>query len=144
VGSAAYALGVVMLATEAAVHLQQYFSIFYGVRWMGPLFLLNAAASSVSIAGIACRRTRPLAALAGVVTSAVSLGSLTVSYGHGLFGWQEVGFRAAIALTVVSEIGAVILLSAALAARSNPPSEREDSGAIQPNPHGALDMTRLP
>jgi hypothetical protein len=107
-----------MLATEAAVHLQQYFTLFYGVRWIGPLFLVNAAVSVVSIAGIACRRTRPLAALVGVVTSAVALGSLTVSYGHGLFGWQEAGFRAAIALTVVSEVGAVILLSAALAAKA--------------------------
>jgi hypothetical protein len=71
------------------------------VRWIGPLFLANAAASMVTIIGLAYWRTRALAALAGVVISALALGSLVVSYGHGLFGWQE--------------MCAAILLSAALA-----------------------------
>jgi len=42
-----------------------------------------------------------------------------VSYGQGLFGWQEGGFRPIIQLTVIFELGAVLLLSAALAARSS-------------------------
>jgi energy-converting hydrogenase Eha subunit B len=44
----------------------------------------------------------------------LALGSLVVSYGHGLFGWQEGGFRTAIAIAVITEICAAILLSAAL------------------------------
>jgi hypothetical protein len=32
-----------------------------------------------------------------------------MSYGHGLFGWQEAGFRTSVALALVTEIGAVIL-----------------------------------
>ena len=32
----AYALGAALLAAEAAVHLQQYASVFHEVRWMGP------------------------------------------------------------------------------------------------------------
>jgi hypothetical protein len=112
---AAYALGALLLAGEAAVHIQQYVSIFHAVSWVGPLFLANAAASVVVIAGLAYPRTRQLAALAGVVISAVALGSLVVSYGNGLFGWHEAGFRTPVALAVITEVGAVIFLSAALA-----------------------------
>ena len=118
VASILYAVGGVLLAGEAAVHVQQYASLFQGVRWIGPLFLANAAASVAVIACLAYPRTRPLAALSGVVISALSLGSLVVSYGHGLFGWQEAGFRTPVALAVITEVGAVILLSMALTART--------------------------
>jgi hypothetical protein len=117
---AAYALGALLLAGEAAVHVQQYASIFHEVRWIGPLFLANAAASVTAIAGLAYPQTRRLAALAGVVISAVALASLVVSYGQGLFGWQEFGFRTPIALAVITEIGSVVLLSTALAVRTAP------------------------
>jgi hypothetical protein len=115
---AAYALGALLLAGEAAVHVQQYFSTYHEVRWIGPLFLANGAACLAAIAGLAYGRTRQLAALAGIVISAVALGGLVVSYGQGLFGWQEAGFRTAVALAVIAEVGAVILLSIALAASS--------------------------
>jgi hypothetical protein len=118
VGSILYALGGVLLAGEAAVHVQQYASLFYGVLWVGPLFLANAAASLAAIAGLAYRRTRPLAALSGVVISALSLGGLVVSYSHGLFGWQEAGFRPSVALALVTEVGAVIVLAMALTTRT--------------------------
>jgi hypothetical protein len=111
---AAYALGALLLAGEAAVHVQQYASEFHDVRWIGPLFLANAAAVVVTIAGLTLPRTRRLAALAGVVISAVALASLVVSYGHGLFGWQEAGFRTPIVLAMITEAGAVIALAAAL------------------------------
>jgi hypothetical protein len=113
---AAYLLGALMLAGEAAVHIHQYARFVHGVRWIGPLFLANAAASVAAIAGLAYRRTRQFAAFAGVVTSVVALGSLVVSYGRGLFGYQEAGFRTPVELAVITEVGAVILLSAALAA----------------------------
>jgi hypothetical protein len=81
----AYALGALLLLGEAAVHIQQFVSLFYVVRWIGPLFLANAVTSVAAIAGLAHPRTRQLAALAGIVISAVALGSLVVSYGQGLF-----------------------------------------------------------
>ena len=37
-----------------------------------------------------------------------------MSYGHGLFGWQEGAFRMAVAIAVTPELCAVGLLSAAL------------------------------
>jgi hypothetical protein len=118
----AYALGALSLAGVAAVHVQQYASLLHEVRWIGPLFLANAAACVVTIMGLAYGPTRALAALAGVVISALALGGLAVSYGHGLFGWQEGGFRTAVAIAVITEMCAAIFLSAALtttAARSH-------------------------
>jgi hypothetical protein len=113
---AAYGLGALMLAGEAAVHIQQYVTIFHAVNWVGPLFLANAAACLLGVVGLVHRRTRTVAALAGVVISVVALGSLVVSYGQGLFGWHEGGFRTPIALVTIAEVAAVLLLSAALAA----------------------------
>jgi hypothetical protein len=114
----AYGLGALALLGEGVVHLQQYIDLFHDVSWIGPLFLVNLAACLVTIAGIAYPRTRTLAALAGVVISAAVLLSLVISYGTGLFGWQEVGFRAPIVLAASFEVGAVVLLSAALATRA--------------------------
>jgi hypothetical protein len=112
----AFGFGALALAGEAAVHIQQYVSLVHGVRWIGPLFLLNAAALVVVITGLAFAQTRPLAALAGIVTSALALAALVVSYGRGLFGWFESGFRTPVELAVIAELGAVIFLSVALAA----------------------------
>jgi hypothetical protein len=113
---AVYALGALMLAGEAAVHIQQYVAIFHEVNWVGPLFLANGAACLVAVVGLLYRRTRRVAALAGVVISVLALGSLVVSYGQGLFGWHEGGFRTPVALVTIAEVAAVLLLSAALAA----------------------------
>src|SRR3954466_12762336 len=112
---AAFVLGAIGLADEAAVHIQQYVSLLHGVRWVGALFLANAAASLVTIAGLAMPRTRALAALAGIVISSLALAALVVSYGRGLFGWQEGGFRTPVELAVIAEGIAVIGLAAALA-----------------------------
>jgi hypothetical protein len=113
--NAGYALGALALAGEATVHVQQYTSFIHTVRWIGPLFLVNAAACGVIVIGLAAPRTRVLAALAGVITSAVAIASLAVSYGRGLFGWHEAGFRAPLAWAVATETGAVILLTSAIA-----------------------------
>jgi hypothetical protein len=113
---AAYALGALMLAGKAAVPIQQYVAIFHEVNWVGPLFLANAAACLLAAVGLVYRRTRRVAALAGVVISVVALGSLVVSYGQGLFGWHEGGFRTPVALVTIAEVAAVLLLSAPVAA----------------------------
>jgi hypothetical protein len=114
--TAAYVLGAVALAGEAAVHLQQYASLLHHVRWLGPLFLLNAAIATAAAGGLVLSPTRTLAALTGVATSAVALAALIVSYGRGLFGWTETGFRTPVEFAVITETAAVILLSLALAA----------------------------
>jgi hypothetical protein len=114
--SSAYVFGAVALAGEAAVHIQQYVSLLHGVRGIGPLFLLNAAVSIAAIGGLVFSPTRSLAALTGVATSVVALAALIVSYGRGVFGWFETGFRAPVEVAVITEVTAAIFLSVALAA----------------------------
>ena len=109
-----YALGAMTLAVEAAVHVQQFVSLLHAVPWIGPLFVANAVASLLAAAGLAHERTRPVAALAGIAISACALGSLVLSYGTGLFGWMEGGWRMAIAVALGSELGAILTLAAAL------------------------------
>jgi len=53
--------------------------------------------------------------------------SLMVSYGHGLFGYFEGGFRTAIEWAVITEVGTVILLSAGLAATASLTQARGDA-----------------
>jgi hypothetical protein len=133
--AATYALGALLLAGEAAVHVQQYVAEFHDVRWIGPLFLGNAVAVALTIAGLIQARTRPLAALAGVVISAVALGSLVLSYGNGLFGWQEAGFRTPVALALITEVGAVILMATALMLEPWFSAARRTAGAHQAPGH---------
>jgi hypothetical protein len=114
--TAANVRGALALAGEAAVHIQQYVAIFHEVNWVGPLFLANAATSLIAVVGLAYRPTRQFAALAGVVISVVALGSLVLSYGNGLFGWREAGFRTPIAVALIAEVASVVLLSTALTA----------------------------
>jgi hypothetical protein len=102
-----------------------------------PLFLANAAACVALVVGLAFRPTRQLAALGGVVTSALALGGLVVSYGPGLFGWHEVGFRTSIAVAVVSAVVATIALTVALALAAVRP--RETTGR-----RDAVRLTRQP
>lgn len=114
----AYTAGALLLGAEGAVHAEQFASGFSGVAWIGPLFLANAAACVAAIVGLLNTRTRRLAALTGVVISTAALLSLVVSYGQGLFGWQEGGFRPEVAVAALTEAGAAIVLSAALALRN--------------------------
>ena len=126
--------GALALAGEAVVHIQQYFALFHEVRWIGPLFLANAVACAAD------RRPPPADAprrAGGRGISAVALASLIVSYGEGLFGWQEAGFRPIVELTVIFEFAAVVLLSAALAAvKRTDRSSRHSRAGIQSRPRG--------
>jgi hypothetical protein len=73
----AYSAGAAALAGEGAVHVQQYVTIMHFVRWIGPLFLANAAACAATTIGLAFRPTRRLSALSGVVISTLTLAGLS-------------------------------------------------------------------
>jgi hypothetical protein len=122
-GVLGYATGAAALTAEGAVHVQEYVTLLHVVPWIGPLFLANAAACAVTVVGLAIRPTRQLAALGGVVISALALGGLVVSYGQGLFGWHEAGFRTTIAVAVIAAVVAMIALSCALAVAAVGPRE---------------------
>jgi hypothetical protein len=119
----AYSTGAAALAGVGAVHVQQYVTTMHFVRWIGPLFLANAAACAVTIVGLAFRPTRKLAALSGVLISALTLAGLVVSYGQGLFGWHEAGFRTAIAVDVITTVVATAALTVALTISAALPRE---------------------
>jgi hypothetical protein len=146
VADAALVLGALALAGEAAVHFQQYAELMHDVRWIGPLFLANGAACIAVIAALVFPPTRQLAALAGVVISALALGSLIVSYGRqgGLFGFEEFGFRAAIIVAMSMELAAVVFLSTALAARTALVPARRDQSRSERADAGAGDDERSP
>jgi hypothetical protein len=119
----AYSTGAAALAGEGAVHVSEYVTLVHPVPWIGPLFLANAAACAATIIGLAFRPTRQLASLGGVVISALALGGLVVSYGPGLFGWHEVGFRTSISVAVITAVVATIALTLALALAAARPRE---------------------
>jgi hypothetical protein len=117
----AYSTGAAALAGVGAVHVQQYATIMHLVRWIGPLFLANGAACAVTIVALAFRPTRQLAALSGVAISGLTLAGLVVSYGQGLLGWREAGFRTSIAVDVITTVVAMIALTVALTIAAAPP-----------------------
>jgi hypothetical protein len=43
-----------------------------------------------------------------------------VSYGQGLFGWREAGFRTAIAVDIITTVVAIIALTVALGVAAAP------------------------
>ena len=57
------------------MHVQQYFSLHHGMRWIGPLFLLDALGCVAVTAALAFARTRDLGARVGALVSARALGA---------------------------------------------------------------------
>jgi hypothetical protein len=120
----ARALGALAVLAVGAVHLQQYFKLYSGVPTIGTLFVLNFAGATVIGLALLAPVERiaevavPLLALAGIGLAATSFVFLWISERTPLFGFQEPGYDpTAIAASRVSEIAAVVLLGAFLAAR---------------------------
>ena len=107
-------LGAAGLLVEGAVHVQQYFQLFSGVTWIGPLFILNAVGCAVAAAGLAVRRTASLAAVLGLVISVAALAALEKSFHGGVLGWVESTMRPAIWVAIVSEAVATVALGGLL------------------------------
>ena len=110
-----YGVGGGLLAVDAVVHAQQYSEIFHTVPRIGTLFVLNVAACVIVIVGLVPRRTRSIAAVAGMALAAGALVGLVLSYTTGLFGWFETGLRTPIVVAIGSEAGALVAFAGALA-----------------------------
>jgi hypothetical protein len=120
-------LGAAAVLATGVVHLQQYYVDDYStVPTIGTLFFLNFVSAVVITAGLIAplRRVagrhadsiRALFAIGGVGLALLSLGALFVSESSGLFGFVEHGYRTPIALAIVAEAAAVVLLGTFLAA----------------------------
>jgi hypothetical protein len=121
-------LGAVAVLATGVDHVQQYYVDNYStVPTIGTLFFLNFVSAVVIAAGLiaplrrlAGRRAdaiRALFAVGGIGLGLLSLAALFVSESSsGLFGFVEHGYRTPIALAIVAEAAAVVLLGIFLAA----------------------------
>jgi hypothetical protein len=121
-----YTAAATVLAVGAD-HYDQYAAEHYSaIPTIGTLFLLNfAGAVAVALAMLlplerlaprARRAGRALAAAGGLAIAGGSIAGVVISEHGGLFGFQEIGYRPAIVLSLLLDGIAVTLLVAYLAA----------------------------
>lgn len=117
-------LSALLLFGVGAIHLQQYFGVYYRViPVIGDLFAANFAIAVVL--GVALlppieripRFGRPvpaLVALAGIGFAAGTIIGLGISESGTLFGFHENGYRLAITVSIALEAAAMVTLGAFL------------------------------
>ena len=113
--------GGLMLIATGAVHLEQYFAVYYRViPLIGPSFLANFAiglALGLILLVPAERLARwvgALAAVGGIAFAAGTIIALEIAEMSTLFGFHEHGYRIAIILSIVFEGAAIVGLLAYL------------------------------
>ena len=116
---AARSFGALMLIAAGAVHLEQYFAVYYRViPLIGPLFLANFAIGVLLGLTLLAPVERvagwfgTLAALGGILFAAGTIIALEIAETGTLFGFHEHGYRIAIILSIVFEGAAVMTLLA--------------------------------
>ena len=124
-------LGALALLGVGAVHIDQYFAVYYDVvPVIGTLFVLNfAGAAAIALLLIAPTErvvdrlfggggalVVGILALSGVGLAIVSFVFLLISESTVLFGFMEHGYRTAIVLSFVAEGATVVLLGSYLVA----------------------------
>jgi len=118
-------LGATLLLIVGVVHIQQYADFIKDVPTISELFLLNGVGAGVLCVLLATRQ-RALAALGGLGLCAGALVSVAIArYAHtGLFDYREPMLRTPVALAILTEIAAVIVLAVyALAQRRQSPQQ---------------------
>ena len=113
--------GGLMLIATGAVHLEQYFAVFYRViPLIGPSFLANfvigLALGLILLAPVERlgRWVGALAAVAGIVFAAGTIIALEIAEMSTLFGFHEHGYRIAIILSIAFEGASIVSLLAYL------------------------------
>jgi hypothetical protein len=118
VASIARYVGALCLVAAGAVHLQQYYAVYYRViPVIGPLFVANFAIAVVL--GVALLAPVPhrapglhtAAAIGGILFAAGTIIALEISEDGTLFGFHEHGYRAAIVVSIVFEAAAIVSLA---------------------------------
>lgn len=118
-------LGALATVVVGAAHVQQYADFIADVPTVGVLFVLNGIGAGL-VALLLTTRRAVLGALGGVVLSAAALISVLISMTDaGLFAYTE-PTRTAVVVAITSEVVAVVLLLAWLAARRAPRRQRVD------------------
>lgn len=146
---AARYLAAVLLIAAGAVHLQQYFAVYFRViPVIGPLFLANfVIAVLLGLALLALlapierlgRWLPPLAAAGGILFAAGTIIALQISESGTLFGFHEHGYRTAIVLTLAFQGAAIVLLASYLTAEGLR-RRRNAHGSSSAHPNAAEPM----
>ena len=102
------------------MHLQQYADFISDMPTIGVLFALNAAGPGAIAIALATGRAA-LGALGGIMLSAGSIASIAISMtAQGLFDYTEPTLRAPVAIAIIAEVAAIVLLRGV--PRGPPPS----------------------
>ena len=102
-----------LLVTAGAIHLELWRDGYRGLPTIGPLFLLNTAASGVVAVTLILGRGRwPV--VAGAAVAAGSLGALVLSRTVGFLGFTEVIWNRPALQVLAAETGALVALGLAL------------------------------
>ena len=120
-------LGALSVLAIGIVHVQQFYVQDYStIPTIGTLFFLNFVGAVVLAGGLIAplRRVagryadaiRAAFAVGGIGLAVLSLVSLFISEGSGLFGFVENGYRPAIVLAIVAEAAATVFLATFLVA----------------------------
>jgi hypothetical protein len=121
-------LGALAILAVGAIHLQQHNGSYSAIPTIGTLFVVNFVAATVigvallapieHLAGRWAGALVALVAAGGIALAGGSFVLLLVSERRPLFGFQEPGYDpTAIANARATELAAVVLLTATLAAR---------------------------
>ena len=97
------------------VHLDLWRTGYRGIRYIGPLFLANVAASAVLALAVLVVRDRRVVA-AGITFAVASLAALVASRTVGLLGFTERAWTDDAVRAATAEVGAVVALAAAVVA----------------------------
>jgi hypothetical protein len=125
-GTALRVSGALAVLVVGAVHLEQYFAVYFRVvPVIGPLFLLNFIGATMIGIGLLIPSARLrllhiLLAVAGIGVAATSFVFLFVSEHQPLFGFQDHGYRAAIVIALAAEAAAALLLGGYLVEQRRP------------------------
>jgi hypothetical protein len=121
-GRALRVLSALLIVAAGAVHLQQYFGVYYRViPVIGPLFLADFVLAVVLglllVAPIErfSRAFAALVALGGIGFAAGAIIGLEISESGALFGFHEHGYRLAVVLSIALEGAAILTLFGYLA-----------------------------
>jgi hypothetical protein len=121
IAAAALYLGALAVLGIGVDHIQQYYGNNYStVPTIGTLFFLNFVSAVLitlgliaplrRVAGRYADAIRAGFAVSGIGLGVLSLVALFISESSGLFGFQENGYRTAIALAIVAEVAAAVFL----------------------------------
>jgi hypothetical protein len=126
-------VGALSLLAAGAVHLQQYYAVYYRViPTIGPLFVANFVIAVVLgvVLLVPVGRRMPqlhdLAAIGGILFAAGTIIALEISESRTLFGFHEHGYRAAIVVSIVVEAAAIVSLAAYLVSSRTSGSARRN------------------